>query len=173
MFFTQEQLLEYLTAHSIAYKLYTHAPLFTCEQALEIIEQLKMPGMGVKNLFLKDDKKKLYLIVAAYTTCVDLKTTGNVLQAKGLRFADATLLMHHLGVEPGSVTPLALIHDKEQKVQAIIDANLFKQEYIQVHPLKNSATVVITPADLVTFLASINKRYLVYDFTKNEIIKSF
>jgi len=171
MHFTQEQLLEYLSVHQIPYKLYTHAPFFTCEQAAEIVKQLKMPGMGIKNLFLKDSKKKLYLIVATYNTRVDLKTTGKVLEAKELRFADATLLMNYLGVEPGSVTPLALINDKEQTVQAIIDAQVFKQEYIQVHPLKNSATVVITPTDLIKFFTSTNRQYGVYDFTKNEIIK--
>ncbi len=171
MHYTQEQLLEYLSNHHILYTLYTHPQLFTCEQAAEIVAQLNMPGMGVKNLFLKDSKKKLYLISAAYNTRVDLKTVGKVLEAKELRFADAQLLMHYLGVEPGSVTPLALINDTEQAVQAIIDADLLKQEYIQVHPLKNDATVVITPADLIKFFGLSNRPYMVYDFEKNEIVR--
>ncbi len=164
MHLTREQLLEYLNTQNISYKLYTHIPLFTCEQALEVVKHLNIPGMGVKNLFLKDDKKKLYLIVAAYDTRVDLKMTGKMLEAKGLRFADATLLMNNLGVEPGSVTPLALINDKEQAVQIILDAELFNHEHIQVHPLKNDATVVISPADLITFLGLLNRSYLTYDF---------
>ena len=172
MHFTQEQLLEYLSNHQISYQLYTHPQLFTCEQAMEIVKQLNMPGMGIKNLFLKDSKKKLYLIVATYNTRVDLKTVGKTLEAKELRFADAQLLMQYLGVEPGSVTPLALINDKDQAVQAIIDANLLKQEYIQVHPLKNDATVVITPADLIKFFGLSRRPYLVYDFDKNELIGS-
>ncbi len=170
MNFTKEQLLEYLSAHQIFYNLYMHPPLFTCEQAEEIIAQMNMPGMGVKNLFLKDSKKKLYLIVATYNTRVDLKTTGKALNAKELRFADSTLLMGYLGVEPGSVTPLALINDKEQAVQTIIDADILKQEYIQVHPLKNDATVLITPADLIRFFSLNNRSYLVYDFAKNQIV---
>lgn len=170
MHVAQEQLLAYLTEHHINYKLFRHAPLFTCEQALEVIAQLHIPGMGIKNLFLKDSKKKLYLIVATYDTRVDLKTVGKVLEAKELRFADATLLMNYLGVEPGSVTPLAVINDREQMVQIIIDANILKQEYIQVHPLKNDATVVITPADLVTFFTSCNRSYLVYDFVANRLV---
>lgn len=168
--FTKERILEYLSSHQILYKLYTHAPLFTCEQAEEIIAEMNIPGMGIKNLFLKDAKKKVYLIVATYNTHIDLKTTGKALSAKELRFADTNLLMKYLGVEPGSVTPLALINDKEQAVQVVIDADLLKQEYIQIHPLKNDATVVITPADLIKFLNSINTSYLVYDFAKNEII---
>lgn len=170
MHFTQEQLLDYLRSHNIAYQLYTHQPLFTCEQAAEIVVQLNMPGMGIKNLFLKDSKKRLYHIVATHVTRVDLKTVGKTLEAKELRFADATLLMQHLGVEPGSVTPLALIHDAEQAVQVIIDAEILNQEYIQVHPLKNDATVVITPADLLNFFISINRSYLVYDFATDQLI---
>lgn len=169
MHFSQEQLLEYLATHHLSYTLYTHAPLFTCEQGLKIVEELKIPGTVVKNLFLKDDKKNVHLIVAASSTHVDLKTVGKVLELKGLRFADATLLMNHLGVEPGSVTPLALINDKTGVVNVIIDATLLKQEYLQIHPLKNSATVVITPTDLLQFLSLINRSYLVYDFVNNDI----
>lgn len=167
--YTPEQLLEFLAAHHIPYILYTHPRLFTCEQAKEIIAQLDMPGTGIKNLFLKDSKKNLYLIVATYNTQVDLKTTGKSLEAKDVRFADATLLMNHLGVEPGSVTPLAIINDNDQAVQVIIDAEVFKQEQIQVHPLSNDATVVITPSDLIAFFKAINRVYRVYDFTTHQL----
>lgn len=170
MHLTQEQLLEYLNIHTIPYKLYTHTPLFTCEQAEMIVAQLQMPGMGVKNLFLKDRKKNFYHIIAAYTTRVELKKAGKVLDAKDLRFADAELLKQYLGVEPGSVTPLALINDKEHAVQAIVDTELLKQEYIQVHPLQNDATIVIASKDLIKFFELIKRSYLVYDCANNQII---
>jgi Ala-tRNA(Pro) deacylase len=168
--YTQEQLLEFLRSHAITYQLYTHQPLFTCEQALEAIAELAIPGTGIKNLFLKDSKKKLYLIVASYDTRVDLKTTGKTLEAKELRFADATLLMNHLGVEPGSVTPLATINDTQHDVQIIVDAAIFNSAFIQVHPLHNTATVVIIPADLIAFFKAINRSYLVYDFVNHQLV---
>lgn len=171
MNFTQEQLLDYLRNHQISYQLYRHIPLFTCEQAEEVIAEMNIPGVGIKNLFLKDSKKRLYHIIATYHTQVDLKAVGKVLEAKELRFANAELLMQYLGVEPGSVTPLALLNDKEQAVQAIVDADLFNHEYIQVHPLKNDATVVITPANLIKFFNLSNRSYVVYDFTRNQIVK--
>lgn len=169
MLYTQEQLLQYLQTNQISYHFYNHEPLFTCDQALDIVAKLNIPGMGVKNLFLKDDQKKLYLISAAYNTQINLKEVGKNLGFKGLRFADATLLMNHLHVEPGSVTPLALINDQEQQVQVILDAQLFKQEHLQVHPLKNDATVVITPADLMIFLNLINRPCVIYDFINDQI----
>lgn len=127
--------------------------------------------MGVKNLFFKDSEKHFYHIIAAYTTRVELKKTGNVLDAKDLHFADAELLKQYLGVEPGSVRPLALINGKEYVVQVIVDADIFDQEYIQMHPLKNDATVVITSKDLIKFFELINRSYLVYDFANNQIVQ--
>lgn len=170
MNFTQSQLLAYLQTHQINYQLYRHEPLFTCEDAAKVIEQLQIPGVGIKNLFLKDSKQRLYHIVATYNTRVDLKRTGTVLGAKELRFANAELLKQHLGVEPGSVTPLALINDLGQAVQIIIDSDIFKHAYVQMHPLNNDATVVIMPADLIKFLTLLNRSYLTYDFTENQLI---
>ena len=164
MRYSKEQLLAYLSDHTISYTLFTHDPLFTCDQATETIKKLRIPGIPVKNLFLKDNKKRLFLISAAFDTKIDLKTIANALDAKGLRFADEILLMHYLGVTPGSVTPMALINDKEHAITFIIDASLLKSEYIQIHPLQNDATVVLQPDDLIRFLKSIQKTYIVYDF---------
>lgn len=169
---TQAQLLAYLQQHQIPYQLYQHAPVFTCEEATKVIEELQIPGVGIKNLFLKDSKKRLYHLVATYNTRVDLKSTGAVLGAKELRFANAELLMQYLGVEPGSVTPLALINDVDHAVQIIVDADLFKHDLIQVHPLNNDATVVITPADLVKFFTLLQRTYTLYDFTQHQIVSA-
>lgn len=169
MQYTQEKLLSYLTQNHIAYKLYSHIPLFTCEQAKTVVAELNMPGAEVKNLFLKDSKKQFWHIIATYNTKIDLKITGKTLGTKELRFADAVLLMHYLGVEPGSVTPLAQINDTQGEVTIIIDAQLLKAECLQVHPLKNDATIIITPLDLLKFFGLINKSYAVYDFDKHEI----
>jgi Ala-tRNA(Pro) deacylase len=169
MLHTPEQLLAYLDTNAIPYTHYTHPRLFTCEQAKDIVGELNMPGTGIKNLFLKDSKKNIYLISATYDTQVDLKTTGKTLNAKELRFADANLLMTHLGVEPGSVTPLALMNDPNYQVQMIVDAALLRQDLIQVHPLSNDATVVMKPAHLIRFFELLHIPYRVYDFMNHEL----
>jgi Ala-tRNA(Pro) deacylase len=168
MNYTKEDILTYLSSHEIRYTLYSHEPLFTCEQAQEIIGHLNLPGTGVKNLFLKDKAKKLYLITACDNTRIDLKAVSKTLHAKDLRFADADLMQQHLGVTPGSVTPLALINDKEHVVQPIIDAALLEHAYIQIHPMQNDATVVISPEDLIKFFGLIERSYAVYDFGEKQ-----
>lgn len=165
---TKEQLLNYLQTHHISYKLYEHAPLMTVTQGLAIIENLNIPGTIIKNLFLKDDHQNLYLISATFATNIDLKALRKTLNLKNLRFADATLLTQYLGVQPGSVTPLALINDTNQKVKMILDANVLQQEHIQIHPLQNNATIVIKPSDLINFFNLIHRTYRIYDFTKNQ-----
>jgi len=169
MALTQAELLQYLATHNIEYQLYEHEPLRTCEQAVVVVERMQIPGMGIKNLFLKDSKKRLYHIIASHTTRIDLKQTGKTLGAKELRFANSELLMTHLGVEPGAVTPLALINDAHNEVQAIIDHTLLDHTHIQAHPLKNDATVVIRLKDLQTFFETISKPYHIYNFADHSL----
>ncbi len=169
MHINQQQLLAHLDTHAIGYTLYSHQPLFTCEQALEVVNQLRIPGMGIKNLFLKDKKDRLYLITATHTTRIELKKVGKALEAKELRFAAPELLMEHLGVEPGSVTPLALINDRQKEVHIIIDAEIFAHEYIQIHPLKNDATVVISSKDLMAFFKTIQRTAIAYNFLEHQL----
>jgi Ala-tRNA(Pro) deacylase len=167
MMYTKKDILHYLSAHNINCRIYEHEPLFTCEQAQEIVKQLNIPGIGVKNLFLKDKAKQVYLITACDNTPIDLKAVSKTLDVKELRFANAELMMQHLGVTPGSVTPLALINDKEHAVRFLLDRELLNAEHIQIHPMQNDASVVLTPNDLILFFASINTTYIAYDFVNN------
>ena len=173
MALTKQEILQYLQKNQISYTLYEHAPLMTVEQGLDIIKSLNIPGAAIKNLFLKDDSKKLYLVSATIDTRIDLKTFSKTIGAKGLRFADAELLNTHLGVQPGSVTPLAMINNQTQTVQIFLDANVLCKEYIQIHPLNNDATIVIKSIDLQKFFDLINKSYNVYDFVAHQSINSF
>ena len=58
-----------------------------------------------------------------------------------------------LGVQPGSVTPLAVINDTQKQVRLVLDAAMFEAEAVLVHPLVNTATLIMPPADLLRFLA--------------------
>ena len=153
---------EKLTELNIAFKTYYHDALFTCQQAMTVADTV--PAAQCKNLFLKDDKKRLYLVVALAQTVINLKRLSQFLQAPGLRFADSALLQKHLGVEPGSVTPFGLIFDTERKVNVILDASLFDFSQIGFHPLTNTATTVIMPQDLAIFLDACGYKYQIVNF---------
>lgn len=158
----QSLLFQKLKDLGIENKTYHHERLYTVDQATEATKTI--PGANCKNLFLKDDKSNLYLIVAVHDTKIDLKKLSKFLLAPGLRFANAELLKLYLGVEPGSVTPFGLIFDKEQKITLLLDSRLFDHELVGFHPLENNATTVIMPSDLKKFIESCKNQYKIINF---------
>lgn len=145
---------------SIAHTTYQHEPLFTVEQALKVASEI--PGANCKNLFLKDRKGNLYLVIAVHDTVIQLKKLSKHISAPELRFASPELLKETLGVEPGSVTLFGIINDHAHKVIVIVDSNLFKHERVGFHPLTNTATTVIASQDINKFIdACENKRIIV------------
>lgn len=156
----QQKLFDYFDVLGIAHQTFHHKPLFTCADKPDVA----IPGAETKNLFLKDDKKRLWLVSALQSTIIDLKQLSKELDAKGLRFASAELLREHLGVEPGSVTWFALINDMQRVVNPVLDSALLQHELVQFHPLQNDATTVISTPDLLTFTKSLGYTYRVFDF---------
>ena len=88
-----------------------HPPVFTVEEAQLVHDDI--PGGHCKNLFCKDEKGVLWLIVCLEDSRVDLKAAPAKIGSRRLSFGKAELLMEILGVEPGSVTPFGLINDKQ------------------------------------------------------------
>ena len=146
----RSDLFAYFAKLGIKTTTFEHEPLFTVEQADKIAHSI--PGGHIKNLFLKDDNKQLWLLVAEDHAKIELKKVGQVLEARKLRFADADLLWQSLGVKPGSVTPFALINDPDHKVKVVVDSTLLNFEILNAHPLENTATTSIVLADFKKFL---------------------
>lgn len=159
---TNQDLIKYFDQHHIVYKIYDHEPLYTVEQADALA--LSIPGGHIKNLFLKDDSGKLWLISAQAHALIDLKKVSQLLNARKLRFANADLLMQHLGVLPGSVTPFALINDPNHNVHFVLDNAILSFDNINAHPLENTATVGISMADFNKFLQSLGIKPIIIDF---------
>jgi len=68
------------------------------------------------------------------------------------------LLKQALGVEPGSVTPFALINDRERRVLVILDADMMQAETVNYHPLRNDASTTIRADDLMKFVRALGGR---------------
>lgn len=111
-----------------------------------------IPGGHCKNLFLKDKKQVLWLVVTLEDTAIDLKTLPKKIGAARLSFGKPELLGEVLGVVPGSVTPFALINDTEKRVNVILDADMMALDLLNYHPLSNDATTSISSADLLRFI---------------------
>jgi Ala-tRNA(Pro) deacylase len=150
---TPDDLFAYLQNLGIDTETFEHAPVFTVAESRSI--KAAIPGGHSKNLFLKDRKDRLFLVVAKDETRIDLKRLHEAIGASGrLSFGSAELLGETLGVEPGSVTPFALINDTAGRVTVILDAALMAFGRVNFHPLINSRTTTIARGDLLAFLSA-------------------
>lgn len=129
-----------------------HAPVFTVEEAKALRGEI--PGGHCKNLFLKDDKGGIWLVVCLEEAAIDLKSAPAKIGSRRLSFGRPELLKEVLGVEPGSVTPFALINDTERRVNVVLDAGMMAHDLLSYHPLENTATTTIRASDLLAFIRS-------------------
>jgi Ala-tRNA(Pro) deacylase len=146
-----EDLFAFLDRLGIAHASVQHPPLFTVEQSRAL--RGTIPGGHTKNLFLKDKKDALFLVVALEDAEIGLKGLHRLLGASGrFSFGSADLLRATLGVEPGAVTPFAAINDIERRVTVVLDAAMMAHARLNYHPLVNTMTTSIARDDLVRFL---------------------
>ena len=144
-----QQLFARLDQLGIAHRTVEHPPVFTVEEAKALRGNL--PGHHIKNLFLRNKKEEMWLVVALEDRAIDLKRLGEVLGAGRLSFGSADRLKRTLGVEPGSVTPLALVNDEGRVVRLVLDRGVADGGPINAHPLVNTMTTALAPADLLRF----------------------
>ena len=111
-----------------------------------------IPGAHTKNLFLKDAGGRFWLVTAPHDARIDLKALPALIGSRKLSFGKADDMERLLGVAPGSVTPLAALKNDGGQVTVVIDAALAGAPRINVHPLRNTATLGLSGRDLLSFL---------------------
>ena len=145
-----DQLLARLEALGIASHTIDHDAVFTVEEAKALRGEL--PGGHIKNLFLRNKKEEMWLVVAEEDKRIDLKALGELLGAGKLSFGSADRLMTYLGVLPGAVTPFSIINDRQGQVKVVLDQDLLDKTPVNCHPLVNTKTTALSPQDLLRFL---------------------
>jgi Ala-tRNA(Pro) deacylase len=148
---TPDELFAYLESLGIAHKSVSHLPLFTVEESRAL--RGKIPGAHTKNLFLRDKKGSVFLVVTLEDAVLELRSLHRLLGASGrFSFGSADLMRELIGVEPGSVTPFAVINDKGLRVTVVLDAAMMAHEVLNFHPLVNTATTTISREALLKLL---------------------
>jgi Ala-tRNA(Pro) deacylase len=162
---TKEELAAALAELGIRATTVEHAPVFTVEEAQAL--RGAVPGAHTKNLFLKDKKDCIFLVVAPEDAAIDLKRLHTLIGASGrLSFGKPELLMETLGVTPGSVTAFGVINDAGGRVTLVMDGSLARADMINCHPLVNTATTTIATADLMKFLRATGHKPLIVDLPR-------
>jgi Ala-tRNA(Pro) deacylase len=146
-----EDLIAYLAALGVETETVEHPPLHTVEDSQALRGDI--PGGHTKNLFVKDKKGRLFLLVLGEETVVDLKRVHEKIGAQGrVSFGPVDLLEEVWGVRPGAVTPFGAINDKAAKVSIVLDEAMMRHERLNFHPLVNTRTTGLKSADLIKFL---------------------
>ena len=135
----------------IAHRTVRHPAVFTVEEARALRGQVA--GGHTKNLFLRDKKGALFLVATPEDATIELRALHRLLGASGrFSFGSADLLRETLGVEPGSVTPFAVMNDTQHQVTVVLDAAMMANAALNFHPLVNTGTTTISCGGLVRFL---------------------
>lgn len=147
----------------VGFSIHRHPPLFTVEDSQNLRGVL--PGLHVKNLFLKDKKGALRLVTCLEDRAFKIRDLEKALPAPKMSFGKPELLWEALAVRPGAVTPLALLADRERRQVAFaLDADLPDAEVVNCHPLHNRATIALSGAGLMAALAAIGHTPQLIDF---------
>lgn len=144
----------FFTRRNLPFQRVEHPPTATVAAGEAV--RAAWPGSHTKSLFVVDKSGGQYLLTVRGSIRVDLKAAGAALGADGrLSFGGEAEMVATLGVRPGSVTPLALINDRARRIRGVVlDRALAAAEKIWCHPLRNTASVALRPADLVAFVTA-------------------
>jgi Ala-tRNA(Pro) deacylase len=166
---TPAGLLARLEALGIETATTTHAPVFTVaeSQALRSTLPHESGGGHSKNLFLRPAKSgpgPHLLAVLEESRQISVNALARAAGAGRVEMAPPEALRGLLGVEPGAVTPFGMVNAAPGVVRIVLDAGLLRDHaWVHFHPLVNSMTTAIRPADLLRFLTSLGHRPEVLD----------
>ena len=156
---TPEQILyTYLKKLDINFTKYEHEAFPTCEASGTYYTEKNM-GKDCKSIFMRNRKgKKHYLIVLPANKKIDVLVLAEFLtEHPKMSFASDERLEKYLGLQPGSVTPFSLLHENAKDVTVVFDTDIFAEETIHFHPLRNTATLHISTLDFKKYIESLEQ----------------
>ena len=185
-----EKVEKFLSEHEISFQTHHHPPLPTIELALEYWKEID--STHCKNLFFRNHKgNRHYLVVFECHKELGIHTLEKSLKQGKLSFASQERMERCLGLLPGSVSPFGLINDmnligddgnptegvaaKElfengHRVKLFLDKDLQSAEKVSFHPCDNTASTVISNADMIKFLEIWGGEYEWIDICDEKLI---
>lgn len=159
---SSDALLAALDALQIRHRTVDHVAVHTVQEARAL--RVDLPGVHTKNLFLRNRKGRMWLVTLLADRRIDLKDLGARIGAGRVSFASHQRLMRYLGLRPGAVTPFSVANDHGGVVRLVIDSDVLAGPDIWVHPLVNTRTTGLSPADLLRYLGSVNHEPVILHF---------
>lgn len=152
------KLYELFNRLDITFDYYEHPAVPTVEEASKYWKDIE--ATHCKNIFFRNHKgNRHYLVILEYRHSLAIRDLEQRLKQGKLTFASHERMMKYLGLTPGSVSPLGLIHDEQRHVHLFLDDNLQHSKTISFHPCINTASIVIKYADFLRFLEHIGNSW--------------
>lgn len=114
-----------------------------------------------KNLFLCNRQKTaFYLLMMPGGKKFKTKELSAQINSARLSFAEAEDMLKYLDIEPGAVSIMGLMNDREHSVRLLIDEDILKDEYIGCHPCVCTSSLKMKTADVLErFLPAVGHTY--------------
>ena len=94
------------------------------------------------------------------------KELSKQINSARLSFASSEAMLKYLDIQPGAVSVMGLMNDRENMVQLLVDEDVLKDKYIGCHPCVNTSSLKIKTSDVFdTFLKAVNHDYITVTLT--------
>ena len=138
---------DYLDKLGIEYQRVDHESAMTME-ACEAIDEV-LGTLMCKNLFLCNRQKTaFYLLLMPGDKKFKTKELSSQIGSARLSFAEAEDMLKYLDIEPGAVSVMGLMNDKDHGVRLLVDEDVKAGEYIGCHPCVNTSSLKIKTSDI-------------------------
>ena len=139
---------DFLDDLGIGYKRTDHERADNMEACNEIDAILGV--MICKNLFLCNRQKTdFYLLMMPGDKKFKTKELSSQINSARLSFADPDAMLKYLDIEPGAVSIMGLMNDKDHAVRLLIDEDVLKGEYLGCHPCVCTSSLKLKTSDVV------------------------
>ena len=102
-----------------------------------------------KNLFLCNRQKtNFYLLMMPGDKKFKTKELSSQINSARLSFASPEDMLKYLDIEPGAVSIMGLMNDKNHAVRLLIDEDVLQGEYIGCHPCVCTSSLKIKTSDI-------------------------
>ena len=139
---------DYLDSLGIPYKRTDHGRADNMEACNEIDAVLGV--LICKNLFLCNRQKTVfYLLMMPGDKKFKTKELSAQINSARLSFAEPGDMLKYLDIEPGAVSIMGLMNDRDHQVNLLIDEDVLEGEYLGCHPCVCTSSLKMKTADVI------------------------
>lgn len=159
---------DYLDSLGIEYYRVDHDSVFS-DNECEAVEKV-LDNVICKNIFLCNRQRtSYYMLVMPAHKRFNTSRVSHLLNSSRLSFGSAEDMLELLDVTPGSVSIMALMNDRDNRVQLVIDTELLQHEDYGCHPCKNTSSLRLKRTDVFDkFLKSVNHEPIFITLTEEQ-----